>query len=124
MQAQWARRAPAPWSTTTHGRHSPVQNYARKTAVSLFAGAALALGALTPASAQPIVTGGLVNVTVTDVIDDVTVVVQDINVGVGAALGLAANVCDVNVNVLARQLPGTATCTNEVTDQTVTISQI
>ena len=94
-----------------------MQNCARKAAVSLFAGAVLAVGALTPASAQPIVTGGLVNVTVTDVIDDVTL-------GVGAALALAANVCDVNVNVLARQLPGTATCTNEETDQTVIITQI
>lgn len=101
-----------------------MSNYARKTAVSLFAGAALAVGGLAPAYAQPIVTGGLVNVVVTDVIDDVTVVVQDVNVGVGAALGLAANICDVNVNVLARQLPGDATCTNEVTGQTVTIDQV
>jgi hypothetical protein len=62
-----------------------------------------------------------VNVIVTDVIDDVTVVVR--NVSVGAALALAANVCDVNVNVLARQLPGTATCTNEAGDQRVTITQ-
>ena len=102
-----------------------MQNNARKAAVSLFAGAALAVGALTPASAQPIVTGGVVNVVVTDVIDDVTVVLQDINVGVGAALVLAANVCDVNVNVLAEQLRnGETTCTNEETEQTVTISQI
>ena len=99
-----------------------MHNLARKAAVSLFAGGVLAVGALsTPASAQPIVTGGLVNVVVTDVIDDVTVVVQDVTIGVGAALGLAANVCDVNVK--ARQLPGTGTCTNEVTDQTATISQ-
>jgi hypothetical protein len=103
-----------------------MQNYARKTAVSLFAGAALAVGALTPASAQPVITGGLVNVVVTDVIDDVTVIVQDINVGVGAALALAANVCGVGVNVLAQQLsgPGPVTCTNEETDQTVTIDQV
>lgn len=102
-----------------------MHNYARKAAVSLFAGAALAVGALAPASAQPIVTGGLVNVVVTDVIDDVTVTVQDINVGLGAALGLAANICDVNVNVLAEQLrTGEATCENTVTDQTVTISQV
>ena len=102
-----------------------MQNLARKAAVSLFAGGVLAVGALsTPASAQPIVTGGLVNVVVTDVIDDVTVTVRDVNVGVAAALALAANVCDVNVNVLARQLPGTATCRNTVTDQTATISQI
>jgi hypothetical protein len=64
-------------------------------------------------------------VVVTEVIDDVTVVVQDVNVGVAAALGLAANVCDVNVNVLARQLRnGEAFCRNRVTDQTATISQI
>jgi hypothetical protein len=78
-----------------------------------------------PASASPLVTGGLVNVTVTDVIDDVTVVVQDINVSVGAALGVAANVCDVAVNVLARQLgSGGATCTSDASGQTVDISQI
>jgi len=77
------------------------------------------------ATAQPIITGGLVNVVVTDVIDDVTVTVQDVNVSVGAALALAANVCDVNVNVLARQLrTGPATCENAVDDTAVTISQI
>ncbi len=103
-----------------------MQNHARKAAVSLFAGGVLAVGALTPASAQPIVIGGgLVNVVVTDVIDDVTVIVRNINVGVGAALALAANVCDVNVNVLAEQLrTGEATCESAADDQTVTISQI
>ena len=80
----------------------------------------------TPAQAAgPVVTGGLVNVTVTDVVDDVTVVVQDINVSVGAALGIAANVCDVSVNVLARQLKnGGATCDAIADDQSVVIDQI
>ena len=68
---------------------------------ALAAGSIMTAGA---AGAQPVITGGLVNVTVTDVIDDVTVTVQDVNVGVAAALNLAANVCDVNVNVLAREL--------------------
>lgn len=90
---------------------------------------ALAFGstaAMAPsASAAPLVTGGLVNVTVTDVIDDVTVTVQDINVGLGAALGIAANVCDVNVNVLAQQLRnGGATCTSDASGQTVDLSQM
>ena len=93
-----------------------MQNYLRKAAVSLFAGGVLAVGALTPASAQPIITGGLVNVVIGDVeiIEDVTV---------GAALGIAANVCGVGVNVLAQQLsgPGPVTCTAETGDQTVTI---
>ena len=92
-------------------------------------GAAIALASSVvlapPATAQPLVTGGLVNVTVTDVIDDVTVVVRDINVSLGAALGIAADVCDVNVNVLARQLrTGGATCTSEASGQTVDISQV
>ncbi len=88
-------------------------------------GVVATLGATTPASAAgPLVTGGLVNVTVTDVIDDITVVVSDVNVGLGVALGLAANVCDVNVNVLAQQLRnGTATCENAVDDTAATISQ-
>jgi hypothetical protein len=92
------------------------------TAVALTAGTVLA----PPANAAgPLVTGGLVNVTVTDVIDDVTVVVQDINVSLGAALGVAAAICDVNVNVLARQLrTGGATCISDASGQTVDISQI
>ena len=91
--------------------------------------AALAMGGsmltAAPAQAAPVVTGGLVNVTVTDVIDDVTVVVSDINVGVGAALGVAANICDVSVGVLARQLKtGGATCTSDASGQVVDIGQI
>lgn len=77
-----------------------------------------------PATAAPVVTGGVVNVTVTDVIDDVTVVVQDVNVGVNAALALAANVCGVSVNVLARQLGNAeATCENALNDTAATLSQ-
>jgi hypothetical protein len=79
--------------------------------------------AAAPASAQPLVTGGLVNVTVTDVIDGD--VLSNNNVSLGAALGVAANVCDVNVNVLARQLrSGGATCTSDASGQTVDISQM
>ncbi len=94
----------------------------------LAAASALTLGTIGlsgTASAAPVITGGLVNVTVTDVIDDVTVTVQDVNVSVGAALALAANVCDVNVNVLARQLRnGGATCDNTMNDARVIISQV
>lgn len=100
----------------------------RRTAAALTSAAALSITGVamaTPAQAAPVVTGGVVNVTVTDVIDDVTVVVQDINVAVGAALGIAANVCDVNVNLLAVQLRnGGAVCTSEASGQTVTIDQV
>ena len=52
-----------------------------------------------PAAAQPIFTGGLVNVN----IEDVTVQVP---------VGVAANLCDINANVLAAQIAntGSATC--------------
>lgn len=87
--------------------------------------AAGSMGLAAPAQAAPLVTGGLVNVTVTNVLNGLTVTVQDINVALGAALGVAANVCDVNVNVLAQQLRnGGATCTSTASGQTVTISQI
>lgn len=58
----------------------------------LFGAGAAAL----PASAAPVVTGGLVNITVTDVLNDNQVNVQ-------VPIGIAANVCGVNANVLATQ---------------------
>jgi hypothetical protein len=80
----------------------------KKLIASLFASGLLVVGIAAPtASAQPVVTGGLVNVTVVDVIDDVTVVVRDVNVGVGVAANVAAALCDtadVNAAVLAQQV--------------------
>jgi hypothetical protein len=94
---------------------------ASATAVLAMAGG---VAAATPANAAPVVTGGLVNVTVTDTLNN-NQVLNDVNVGVGAALGLAANVCDVSVGVLARQLHnGGATCTSAANGQRVDISQI
>ena len=92
-------------------------------AASLMMAGALGAAAA-PASAQgPIVTGGLVNITIVDLIDGD--VLSNNNVSLGAALGIAANVCDVNVNVLAQQLRrGGATCTSEASDQQVNISQV
>jgi len=80
------------------------------------------LGIAAPADARPLVTGGLVNITVVDLIDGD--VLSNNNVALGVALGLAANICDVNVNVLAVQLRnGGATCTARASGQQVTISQ-
>ena len=74
------------------------------------------------ASAQPIITGGLVNVVIEDSLNNL-ITLEDVNVGV--ALNLAANVCDVNVNVLATQLRAgdDATCENVFTGDTATITQ-
>jgi hypothetical protein len=77
---------------------------------AVFAGA-LAVPMAGTTSAAPVITGGLVNVTIVDLIDGGVHVVEDVNVSVGAALALAANVCGVGVNVLATQLgSGLATC--------------
>jgi hypothetical protein len=66
------------------------------------------------ASAQPVVTGGLVNVTIVDFAD---VNVEDVRVQLPIAI--AANVCDVDVNVLAADLAddGQANCTATATSR-------
>jgi len=68
----------------------------KKLAAGVFASGLLAVGVAAPtASAQPVITGGLVNVTVTDVLSN-----DQINVQV--PVGVAANVCGVQANVLAQ----------------------
>jgi len=89
---------------------------------------ALSIPMAATTSAQPpvVIGGGLVNVQIVDVVDDVTVTVQDINVAVGVAVQIAASVCDVSANVLAQQLKsGSATCDTLVdgTGQVVTINR-
>jgi hypothetical protein len=92
----------------------------KRSFAALASSALLFAGLAAPAAAQPIITGGLVNITIVDSLNNL-ITVQDVNLGV--ALNLAANVCGVNVNVLAVQLQdGTATCTTG--PQTATIRQI
>lgn len=59
-----------------------------------------------PVLAAPVVTGGVVNVTIVDAVDVDRTTVQ-------LPIAVAANVCDVDVNVLAADLAddGTANCT-------------
>ena len=90
--------------------------------------ASLALGgsllAAGPASAQPVVTGGLVNVTVTDVANNV---LSNNRVGLGVAAGIAADVCGVQVPVAVLgtvfSTAGGFTCTSSATGNTVHITQ-
>lgn len=95
----------------------------KRALATLAATGALAIVPAVPAMASPIVTGGLVNVTVTDVANNV---LNNNNVGVGAALNVAANVCGVGVNVLASQLgtSGPISCTNPTSGETVTLTQL
>src|SRR3954454_24583946 len=68
-----------------------VMRYAKKSIVTLFAGAAMVTAVAAPASAAgPQNQDGLVNVAVGDV-----TILQDVNVA--AVVGVAANVCDVTV---------------------------
>lgn len=65
---------------------------------------------------------GLVNVQIGDI--ETGDILSDITVNVGVGLNLAANVCGVNVGVLARQLgqQGVATCSTD--DQEVTVTSL
>jgi hypothetical protein len=95
-----------------------MKNLTKSWAVIPFTAALLSFGAAAPASAQ--VGGGLVVVNLTDVIDDISVDlnlnVSQIPVTVQAPIGVAANVCDVNANVLAEQArAGGAECDAENT---------
>lgn len=95
-------------------------------AAALAGALAIPMGATVSAQPAVVIGGGLVNVQVVDVIDNIEVNVEDINVVLSVALQLAANVCDVNVNVLAKQLrDGGATCDSVVdgTGSYVTITR-
>ena len=101
----------------------------RKSRVSaVLATAAISMGlvAAPAAQAQPVITGGIVNVTVVDVIDGD--VLSNNNVGVGVAAGIAANVCGVDVNaavlgIVRDRGSNQTTCTSDAGDQQVTIRQ-
>jgi hypothetical protein len=90
----------------------------------------LTIGApVAPAEAQGNAQAGLVNVNVqvTRVVDDVTVVVQDINVAVAAAANIIAQVCGTNVGVAAILADidqfGAAVCTSDDTGSGVVVTQ-
>jgi hypothetical protein len=75
----------------------------KKLLATIFATALMAFGIAAPASAQPVITGGLVNITIVDVLSHDEVNVQ---VPIGVAANIAANVCvgSLQVGVLASQI--------------------
>lgn len=85
---------------------------ARKARVAaVLAASAMSFGAVAgPAAAQPVVTGGLVNITITNVLNNNQVNVQ-------VPIGVAANVCGVSANVLAQNTGQTVSCTSSTTQQ-------
>ena len=98
----------------------------KRAIATLATGGALAIAPAAAAMAQgPVVTGGLVNVTVTDLLNNDTILSQN-NVGVGVAAQVAANVCGVSVGVLASAIGHGApvNCTNPTGDTGVTITRL
>ena len=85
---------------------------ARTLVAALFSTAALAVTVAAPAGAQPIVTGGLINVTLVDVLSHNEVAVQ-------VPVGIAANVCDVNAAVLLAAVRDTGSATCEATAESI-----
>src|SRR5947207_15508700 len=87
---------------------------ARKTRVAaVLAASAMSVGVLAgPAAAQPVFTGGLVNISIFDV-------ANNNNVNVQVPVGVAANVCGVSVNLLAQNTANgvTTDCTGSTTQQ-------
>ena len=81
----------------------------RRCIISIASSAALTLGAVTGAQAQQ---EGLVNVDVSnlraDIAKDINVDVSQIPVNVQVPVGVAANVCGVDANVLAKQKQGSS----------------
>ena len=78
----------------------------KKLVATTFATGLMAVGVAAPtASAQPVVTGGLINVTLVDVLSHDEIAVQ-------VPVGIAANVCDVNAAVLLAAVrdTGSARC--------------
>ncbi len=75
--------------------------YAKKLAATTLVSSSLILGFAPVAGAQPVNQDGLVNVNVGDV-----TILEDVNVA--AVVGIAANVCDVNVGPVAAAVLGEA----------------
>lgn len=96
-------------------------NMLRKTFAATALAGGLAVGGLTmssAASAQPVITGGLVNVTITNLLNNNQVAVQ-------IPVNAAANVCGLNVVVLAQELAsGPVTCPSKSGNQSLSISQL
>jgi hypothetical protein len=88
----------------------------RKFVATAFATALMAVGAAAPASAQPVVTGGLINVTLVDVLSHDNIAVQ-------VPVGIAANVCDVNAAVLLAAVRDTGSATCDATSNAIAFAE-
>jgi hypothetical protein len=89
----------------------------KKVTAALFSTGILAAGIAVPsAGAAPVVTGGLINVTLVDVLSHDEIAVQ-------VPVGIAANVCDVNAAVLLAAVRDTGSSTCEATAESIAWAQ-
>jgi len=91
-------------------------NRTKRLVTTLFATGLLAAGVASPASAQPVVTGGLINVTLVDVLSHDEIAVQ-------VPVGIAANVCDVNAAVLLAAVRDTGSATCDATAESIAFAE-
>lgn len=92
-----------------------MKNFCKRAIVAATFAGALIVPSHAASAAPPVVTGGLINVTIVDVLSGNQVTVQ-------VPVSVAANICDVSVAVLAQDLSdGAATCSND--QQTITLSR-
>lgn len=92
-----------------------IQSLKRRVAVTCATGALAVAGvAAAPAAAAPVFTGGLVKVTLVDVLD-----VNNNQVQIQVPIGVAANLCDINAAVLVQEFQdtGTADCDSTATSR-------
>jgi hypothetical protein len=94
-------------------------------ATVLSGGLAMGVGApvalSSPAGAQPVFTGGLVNITVSNVLNN-----NDVQVAAVVPIEVAATICGVDVSVLSTQIgqQGFAVCETRGGNQEVRVTQV
>jgi hypothetical protein len=89
----------------------------KKLVATTFATGLMAVGVAAPtASAQPVITGGLVNVTLVDVLSHDEIAVQ-------VPIGVAANVCDVNAAVLLAAIEDTGSARCDATSNAIAFAE-
>jgi hypothetical protein len=89
----------------------------KKVTAALFSTGILAAGIAVPsASAAPVVTGGLINVTLVDTVDLT-------NTSVQVPVGIAANVCDVNAAVLLAEVTDVGHAQCDATTESIAFAE-
>ena len=89
----------------------------KKIVATLFASGLMAVGIAAPtASAQPVITGGLIKITLVETVDLT-------NTSVQVPIGVAANVCDVSAAVLLAEVRDTGAADCDATTDAIAFAE-